>query len=84
MKADNIFHEAGISEKDPASVGHVRFSDTRFRRRIENMISEETYDNMKWALSVFNEWRSARIKNGDNIPELHLLDAETIGYNAFF
>lgn len=61
-----------------------RFSTVVTDEDISNLVNEKmnanTKKNTKWAVGVFNEWRSFRAQNGDMIMDLHMMDAESMNY----
>lgn len=61
-----------------------RFSTVVIDEEISNLVNEKmnanTKKNTKWAVGVFNEWRSFRAQNGDMIMDLHMMDAESMNY----
>jgi len=62
-----------------------RFSPIVSDEEIDQLISAQknanTTKNTKWAIKVFDEWRSERVKNGIIIPDLLSMDNKTM--NSF-
>ncbi|CAC5403423.1 unnamed protein product [Mytilus coruscus] len=61
-----------------------RFTTVVTDEEISNLVNEKmnanTKKNTKWAVGVFNQWRSFRTQNGDAIIELHMMNAECMNY----
>lgn len=72
-----------------AEENSVDYSDDRFsppisEEDIKNLINSQTNDNTrkntKWAIGVFNEWRSARARRGDDIKKFDKLESAEMNY----
>ena len=61
-----------------------RFTTVVTDEEISNLVNEKmnanTKKNTKWAVGVFNQWRSFQAQNGDPIIELHMMNAECMNY----
>ncbi|CAC5413952.1 unnamed protein product [Mytilus coruscus] len=61
-----------------------RFTTVVTDEEISNLVNEKMNakqkKNTKWAVGVFNQWRSFRTQNGDAIIELHMMNAECMNY----
>ncbi|VDI45795.1 receptor-type tyrosine-protein phosphatase T [Mytilus galloprovincialis] len=61
-----------------------RFTTVVTDEEISNLVNEKmnanTKKNTKWAVGVFNQWRSFRAQNRDPIIELHMMNAECMNY----
>lgn len=55
-------------------------TDDEITNLIDGNMNVNTKKNTKWAVGVFNEWRSFRARNGDVISDLHMMNAETMNY----
>ncbi|CAC5385968.1 unnamed protein product [Mytilus coruscus] len=62
----------------------VRFtapvSDEDIEKLISSQTNANTKKNTKWSIGVFNEWRIARSKHGDNIADIHMLEAAEMNH----
>ncbi|CAC5392334.1 unnamed protein product [Mytilus coruscus] len=62
----------------------VRFtapvSDEYIEKLISSQTNANTKKNTKWSIGVFNEWRNARSKHGDNIADIHMLEAAEMNH----
>lgn len=55
-------------------------SDEDIEKLISSQTNANTKKNTKWSIGVFNEWRIARSKHGDNIADIHMLEAAEMNH----
>ncbi|XP_076083571.1 uncharacterized protein LOC143054444 [Mytilus galloprovincialis] len=55
-------------------------TDEEMSNLVNDKMNANTKKNTKWAVGVFNQWRSFRAQNRDPILELHMMNAECMNY----
>ena len=82
----SVNNPAKLKSEDETVECDERFKAPVSDKEIEELVSAQTNantrKNTKWAFGVFEEWRSARARNHENIhiPELHLMNAESMNF----